>query len=620
MVADDAGNAYMTGLTRATGFPTTAGAYDTTFNAGGGLFSSNGASAFVTKFGASGSMSYSTFLGTTTYYEMDIGIDSGRNAVAMGLTYDRAFPTTPGAFDPTNGPDGSDLFVAKLNASGSALSYSTYLGVGNEERPGAMAIDSDGNAIVRGFTLSDTYPTTPGAYDSTFNSFSTQAFVTKLDLLPTFFAFGNASVGGSFSPLSANTKRASPFTLFRNATIRRVYAYIDGKGATSGQQTLRAVVYRNAGGPAARAALSFDFTVKAGDPGHWQPFYLAPPVALGPGVYWLALQGGSADGVARVAWSSKPNSRRFNADSFGDGPSDPTAPPPPTNNNSRSTRPNSRRRSVTTAHSSSRPRLPASGSLLLGLALAASVALGLVLARNQADPAAGGAQHTPGAPALAKLPLSFVPNRGQVDGPARFYAQGPGYSFGFTRQGLALNLERGQRGIALKLGFLERTHHATRSKLSTTRQGQLHRRLGRHAATGLPTFGVIRYQELWPGIDMVVRGRGGTLKYEFHVRPGADSSDIGLAYSGAQSLALGADGGLPRPDRARSPPRQAAGHLPARRREASARAQQLRDARRLRLRLRPGPPRPRPAADHRPRSRLLDVHRRPGLRADRDSG
>ena len=48
--------------------------------------------------------------------------------------------------------------------------------------------------------------------------------------------------------MSANTKRASPFTVFANATVRRLHAYIDGGGATSGSQTLRAVLYRNAGG------------------------------------------------------------------------------------------------------------------------------------------------------------------------------------------------------------------------------------------------------------------------------------------------------------------------------------------------------------------------------------
>ena len=52
------------------------------------------------------------------------------------------------------------------------------------------------------------------------------------------------------------------------------------------------------------------------------------------------------------------------------------------------------------------------------------------------------------------------------------------------------------------------------------------------------------YADLWPKIDLRLREQSGVLKYEFHVRPGASPSDIGLAYGGARGVALGADGGL----------------------------------------------------------------------------
>jgi hypothetical protein len=136
--------------------------------------------------------------------------------------------------------------------------------------------------------------------------------------------FGRNTPGGSFSAMSANTKRASPFTLFAPATVRKLYAYIDGKGATSGSQTIRAVLYRNAGGlPAAYVTRSFEFTVPAGMSARWVPLYLAPPAQLGPGVYWIGLQSSTTNGVARFAWNSKPNARRFNVDSFANGASDP---------------------------------------------------------------------------------------------------------------------------------------------------------------------------------------------------------------------------------------------------------------------------------------------------------
>jgi hypothetical protein len=136
--------------------------------------------------------------------------------------------------------------------------------------------------------------------------------------------FGQRVPGGSFSAMSANTKRASPFTLFAPATVRKIYAYVDGGGANSGSQSIRAVLYRNSGGlPAAYVTRSFDFTVTAGMSGRWVPLYLAPPAQLNPGVYWIGIQSGATNGVARFAWNSKPNGRRFNVDTFADGASDP---------------------------------------------------------------------------------------------------------------------------------------------------------------------------------------------------------------------------------------------------------------------------------------------------------
>jgi hypothetical protein len=129
--------------------------------------------------------------------------------------------------------------------------------------------------------------------------------------------------------MSANTKRASPFVLWRPATVRKVFAYVDGNGAASGQQTIRAVLYKSAGGqPAAYVTRSFDFTVPAGMTARWVPLFLAPTAQLGPGVYWIGIQSGATNGVARFGWSSKANSRRYNFDPFADGASNPfgTAP------------------------------------------------------------------------------------------------------------------------------------------------------------------------------------------------------------------------------------------------------------------------------------------------------
>jgi hypothetical protein len=140
---------------------------------------------------------------------------------------------------------------------------------------------------------------------------------------------GKRMPGGSWSAMSANAKRASPFTLFYPATVRKVHAFIDGGGATSGSQLVRAVLYRHAQGvPAGYVAKSFAFTVPAGMSPRWVEFYLAPPVQLQPGLYWLGLHSGATNGVARFAWDSKPGSRRFNIDAESDGPADPFGPAP----------------------------------------------------------------------------------------------------------------------------------------------------------------------------------------------------------------------------------------------------------------------------------------------------
>ena len=138
--------------------------------------------------------------------------------------------------------------------------------------------------------------------------------------------FGQRTPGGSFSQMSMNTKRVSPFVLYFPATARKVYAYIDGRGAASGSQTIRAVLYDRDpadGGPGAYITRSFEYTVRAGTAAHWQPLWLAPIPRLGAGVYWLGIQSGPNNGVARFAWNSKPNSRHYNIDLFADGASDP---------------------------------------------------------------------------------------------------------------------------------------------------------------------------------------------------------------------------------------------------------------------------------------------------------
>jgi Beta-propeller repeat len=124
-------------------------------------------------------LDYSTFLGGANFDRgFDIALGDG-NAYVTGSTPSADFPTTPSAFDTTlNGQE--DAFVTKLNARGSALAYSTFLGGTGDDLGLGIAVDTRGNAYVTGETQSADYPTTPGAFDTTFNGGNRDAFVTKL--------------------------------------------------------------------------------------------------------------------------------------------------------------------------------------------------------------------------------------------------------------------------------------------------------------------------------------------------------------------------------------------------------------------------------------------------------
>ncbi|MCI0389221.1 MAG: SBBP repeat-containing protein [Acidobacteria bacterium] len=131
-------------------------------------------------------LSFSTYLGGSSFeFSRDIAVDSAGNAYVTGRTSSPDFPTTLGAFGVTNNGS-ADVFVTKLNSGGSALVYSTYLGGADLDQGNGITVDSAGSAYLTGFTWSSNFPTTPGAFDSTFNTIingadSPDAFVAKLN-------------------------------------------------------------------------------------------------------------------------------------------------------------------------------------------------------------------------------------------------------------------------------------------------------------------------------------------------------------------------------------------------------------------------------------------------------
>lgn len=189
IAVDTAGNAYVAGETGSTNFPLTAGAFDTGRN---GSFD-----AFITKLNPAGSaLVYSTLLGGAgVEFPAHVALDAARNLYIAGSTSSANFPTTAGAFDRTLG-GGFDAFVTKLNAAGSALVYSTYLGGAESDSAAGLAVDPSGNAYVAGSTASFDFPTTPGAFDTLADG--SEAFVTKLNSAGSALIYSTL-LGGSAS-------------------------------------------------------------------------------------------------------------------------------------------------------------------------------------------------------------------------------------------------------------------------------------------------------------------------------------------------------------------------------------------------------------------------------------
>ncbi|MHC5211427.1 MAG: hypothetical protein ACYTG2_11970, partial [Planctomycetota bacterium] len=171
---DASGAVLATGGTTAFDFPVTAGAWDTSF---GGQ-----TDIFVSRLDAGGSMlSWSTFLGSTAREEpFGIGVDAS-GVIVAGFSNSANYPTSLGAFDTVNGPGGGDGVVSRLSASGDVVLQSTLLGNDGYESCNGLALASDGTIFVTGASDAAVFPTTAGAFDTTFNSGPLDAFLTRLD-------------------------------------------------------------------------------------------------------------------------------------------------------------------------------------------------------------------------------------------------------------------------------------------------------------------------------------------------------------------------------------------------------------------------------------------------------
>jgi len=177
IAADASGNAYITGGTTSTNFPT---AVPLRATSGGNQ------DAFITKLAPSGkTLIYSTYLGGTggAAGSMEAGtgiaVDATGAAYVTGSTNSANFPVTAGVVQAAYLGGGSDAFVAKLNPAGNALVYSTYLGGSSVDYGGGIAVDFLGNAYVDGYTASSDFLSLRGFQAGNAGSYDT--FVAKLN-------------------------------------------------------------------------------------------------------------------------------------------------------------------------------------------------------------------------------------------------------------------------------------------------------------------------------------------------------------------------------------------------------------------------------------------------------
>lgn len=147
---DAGGNAFITGRTNSTNFPT----LNPLQLSAGGL-----GDAFVTKLNAAGAVSFSTYLGGNRPDQgLGIAIGADGSAYLTGFTSSADFPLVNALKSTITGVS-PDAFVARLKGDGSGFEFSTFLGGSSSEAGYAIAVDGAGNALVAGITFSGDFPT-----------------------------------------------------------------------------------------------------------------------------------------------------------------------------------------------------------------------------------------------------------------------------------------------------------------------------------------------------------------------------------------------------------------------------------------------------------------------------
>ena len=188
---DSAGNLYLADETYSSNYPTSPGALQTAYSAGGN------ADTVITKLNSAGGLAYSTYLGRPdgSEHARGVAVDGAGNIYVTGYGAAASFPTTAGAYKACG--NGNDFFVTKLNPSLSSIVWSTCVAYASPYR---LVIDAANNVYVAGMTRSTTFPMV-NAIQTAFQGFE-DAFVVKLNPAGTSILF-STYLGGHESPIRA---------------------------------------------------------------------------------------------------------------------------------------------------------------------------------------------------------------------------------------------------------------------------------------------------------------------------------------------------------------------------------------------------------------------------------
>ena len=577
---DSNGCAYVTGITFSIDFVVVAGSFQ--------LLLRGISDAFVIKLNPQGNYPiYSTLLGGSEGESGNgITVDSANNAYVTGSTESNDFPVK-NAFQPAFRGGNTDAFVTKLNPQGNALVYSTYLGGSGGESAKDIDLDDASNAYVTGTTSSTNFPRN-NAFQLTLK-IPNDAFVTKLNpqgnaLVYSTYLGGNQNDVGYGIAVGANgSAYVTGKTSSTNFSVKNAFqsnlggpsdAFVT-KFSVSGTQLLfstylggndddygTGIALDNTGSACVTGSThSTDFPVKnAIQPslgGSFDAFVTKFSVSGTQLIYSTYLGGTEIDSGTGIAVNCP--------DKTDIAVCKPTVPyilslmsKSPV--------------SVYVTGSSYSTDFPVKNAIQPSLGGALD-AFAIKLVETSPPTNSANAMPTPTTEANQKpvkkaydqLPLSFEPNRGQNDGQVKFLARGRDYGLFLTSTQVVIVLQKflspmksrfsGKAGtvkpqkaetVALRMQIVGGSRSPGMQGMDQL-SGNSNYFIGNDPSswhTDIPHFAKVKYQAVYPGIDMIFYGNQRQMEYDLVVAPGANPGAVTLKFEGIEQITLNEEGDL----------------------------------------------------------------------------